>query len=507
MKRAVLFIICLLMLAGLPGCGKNRSGDPSASGGEPIVIATPQPHSTAEGNTAETSQPTEQPSEQPTPQLSETPTETPTETPEAVPTQEPRIPSDVEEAVAMYEGYPVGYDRIYRDDAPLYGPIPEPRFTMGEDGIYRSSEANGDNEAVIMLTGDLMCQTRQQLAAKTDTTYDFRGEFYYVKDLFAKADFVIGNLEASISPTAPYMSERSYVDGSPHLNCPITYLDAVRYAGYDMVVMSNNHNCDLGVRGIYDTLDRVDKFKLMHTGVYRNANECRYIVADIDGIRVGFLSYSTYFNHKEEHLSNEGREAMLNTYSKERLSGDVEKVRAAGAEYVIVYIHWGVEYESDPGRVEIIPFKEKSTGLPITIRVPMDQQYELAQEIADSGVDYIIGSHPHAIQPYDVLTSSDGRKVPIIYSMGNFTSHQKKDVSKDTMILRIVLSRGANGRIELTKEGYVPARMHVSYGGRSYTILPLTYPYRKDNMSDQFAPAYFRITKVVGSKLTIMGTF
>ena len=154
-----------------------------------------------------------------------------------------------------------------------------------------------------------------------------------------------------------------------------------------------------------------------------------------------------------------------------------------------------------------MPVKERISGREFSLRIPLDRQYQTAQELADAGVDYIIGSHPHAVQPYDVLTSADGRSVPVIYSMGNFVSHQKKDVSKDTMILRIVLVRDENGSVTLKKEGYVPARMHVSYKGRSYTVIPLTYPYRKDNMSDEFLPAYTRITKVVGGKLAVMGTF
>ena len=245
----------------------------------------------------------------------------------------------------------------------------------------------------------------------------------------------------------------------------------------------------------------------MLRATFRSAEDTRFVLVEVNGIKIGFMSYATYFNHKEEHLSNEGRAILLNRYSKERVERDVQAARAAGAEYVMVYIHWGVEYKNDPKLVVSIPMTEKLSGKKFSLWAAIDIQPGMAQELADGGVDYILGSHPPALQPYDVITAADGRKVPVIYSLGNFVSHQKKDVSKDTIILRVILSRDANGNVVLAKEGYVPARMHVSYEGRNYTVIPLTYPYRKDNMSKEFAPAYERITKVIGGKLPIMGTF
>ncbi len=494
MKRALAIILMLLMLAAV-GCSLDPAEEPDGDGGI-VAISTPVPHAGASGTSVPASA---------EPDASVSPTNTAAPLP-AAPTEEPRIPSGADEAAAMYEGYPLGTPHIERGPASPNHPIGEPRYALGADGIYHNSASSNDNEAVIMLTGDLMCQTRQQEAYHKGATYDFGGSFDYVRDLFGKADLVVGNLEATLCASTPYMEEQNYVNGSPNLNAPAVFLEAIRDAGYDMVVMANNHNCDSGVRGIYETLDRVDEYRLMHTGTFRNANETRYVIVDVDGINVGILSYATYFNHKEEHLSSEGRSILLNIYSPERVKNDVAAVRAAGAEYVMAYIHWGVEYQNDPNRIFTVPVTEKLSGKEFTLRAQTALQPGIAKELADSGVDYILGSHPHALQPYTVITASDGRKVPCIYSLGNFVSHQKKDVSKDTVILRIILTRDASGRVVLSKEGYVPARMHVSYNGRSYTVLPLTYPYRKDNYSGEFSAAFYRIAGAIGSKLPIMGT-
>ena len=499
MKRALLAVIAALLACSICGCGRPHGGNDQIIDIEGSATHAPAGSAEALFTEPAADEPT------PSPAVTEAPTASPTGVPTAPPSEAP-VPTSADEAVALYESYPLGYQPLSRAPVRANGQVKEPRYSPGSDGVYRSSSDSGDNEAVIMFTGDLMCQTRQQKAAKTSTGYDFNGSFDFVRGLFAKADLVVGNFEATTCPSAPYMSEQIQVDGSPNLNAPASFAEAIRNAGYDMVVMSNNHNCDAGVRGIYDTLDTVDEYGLAHTGLFRNAEETRYIVAEVEGIRIGLLSYATYFNHKEVHLTREGQDVLLNVYSPERVTRDVAAVRAAGAEYVFVYIHWGVEYKNDPSLVITVPIRERLTGKTFNIRVPLDQQLETAQELADAGVDYIIGSHPHALQPYTVLTSADGRRVPLIYSMGNFVSHQKLDISNDTIVLRVILTRDSSGRVVLSKEGYVPARTHVSFRGRDYAVVPITYPYNQGLSSDEFLPAYRRITQTIGNGLEIMGT-
>ena len=117
---------------------------------------------------------------------------------------------------------------VYRDLLDPLGKISEPRFTL-KDRVYKNEDAKETNEALLMFTGDLMCQTRQQEAAKTeDGTYNFNDSFSVVKNLFSKADLVVGNLESLLSNTSPYMSEEKELGGEPHCNGPSTYLDALK---------------------------------------------------------------------------------------------------------------------------------------------------------------------------------------------------------------------------------------------------------------------------------------
>lgn len=519
MKKAIITAAALMILICLTGC-RSASYD--------VAIDTPVPHPTRlpdeyvvsldpEMTVPPTDAPTPQataspaPTPEPTPVPTEAPTPEPTEEPTPVPWETPSVTSSpnadrlagltAEERAAVLR-----YERSYLEipifdrepESPSH-PVAEPRYTQGSDGVWRSSE-EGDGKAVIMLTGDIMCQTRQIEAGWKGDHYDFSESFAYVRSVFEKADFVVGNLEGTTCSHTPFMSEVLKTEGRPNLNYPSTFVEAVRDAGYDMVVNANNHCCDAGVRGVYDTLDHLDEYRLMHTGTFRGPEEPRYTIAEVDGIKIAVLSYASKieldgliviedhvysgFNEKERHFTDEGVDILLNTYSKERAVRDITAAKAAGAEFVFVFIHWGLEYTNEPH----------------------ESQYIMAQEIADAGADYIIGSHSHALQPYDTVRSADGREVPVLYGMGNFLSHQTPTVTKDNIIVRVTLKRDSSGKVRISDEGYIPAHVFKAFMGGDYVIVPVVKEYNGGVNSNQFAPAYERITKILGKKIKVLGT-
>lgn len=361
----------------------------------------------------------------------------------------------------------------------------KPRYYLYRDGIYHSESVDEDGIATIMLTGDLMCQGRQQEAGATeDNSFDFCDNFTYVADMFADADFVVGNLECTLSETASLMMEEPRVDGGIHCNAPSTYLDALRYAGFDLLMTANNHCLDTGLQGLFQTIAHLDQYGFLHTGTFLGEEDPRFVLTEIDGITVGFLSYTTKFNGNQVHLTEEGQEIFLNKYTSEKLIADVEAARNLGAEYIIAYNHWGTEYTNEQ----------------------TNQQELWAQEMANAGVDYIVGSHPHALQPYDILTADDGSEVPIMYSLGNFVSHQEKTVSKETVVLQLELGRNEDGDVVLLSDGAIPCRTFKTFLGNNYTTVPLTEPYSDGHSSQYFAEAYDHITAVVGDQIEILGT-
>ena len=161
----------------------------------------------------------------------------------------------------------------YPDYVPIERSTPEPsspiergRYFMKGDGHYMAIEPRGEGSAVLLFTGDIMCRGGQQKAAiNRYGEYRFDDSFSEVKPIFNDSDLVAGNLETTLCASSPYMSEMTPINGRPHDNAPPTFLAALRYAGFDLIAMANNHNCDAGVYGIIDTLKNVEDYEFMHT--------------------------------------------------------------------------------------------------------------------------------------------------------------------------------------------------------------------------------------------------
>ena len=398
-----------------------------------------------------------------------------------------------------------GYEAVvpqysYNDSAAAPVPADASSRYVRKDGIYTRPDAESTGEAVLMITGDLMCQYRQQNAAfissgkdyisaeeyqtlleqaikkqaqavaeqtagitdsadaavtgtadgtddamipsltetpvdvppldlgvipQPEGTWDFRESFQYARQILRKGDLVIGNLETMVSQSSPLGMQIFRLEGKPYLNAPASFLDAVKYAGFDLLTMANNHNVDTGLRGIYETLRNVNDWGFMHTGLFSSESDDRYIIVEVNGIRIGMVSYSAFYNDKDSNLTESGQDVLLNRYASDKAKADIRAARKAGAEFVIAFIHWGAENTHD------------TTW----------NQEQYARTLARAGADYIVGSHPHALQRYDIIETSDGREVPVIYSMGNFLSNMQRDINNDTIILQLNLQREEDGSI------------------------------------------------------------
>lgn len=346
------------------------------------------------------------------------------------------------------------------------------------NGYWDDPNDDNDDNAVIMMVGDMMCTGAQQGLQGYDTgEYDFNGSYKEVQPLLSGADLTVGNLETTLSSTWPYMHESGYINNKANCNAPSRYLDALKYAGVDGVVMANNHNCDAGEDGLQETIDQVERYELAHTGVFHSDRDQRYMMFDVNGIRVGFLSYVseiTGYNGKDEDWPKKSVQTNLNYYSKRKAKADMQTLRENGAEYVIVYMHWGV--------------KNAQTVKP--------SQKQAAQELADVGADYIVGSHCHLLQKYVELKAADGRIVPCFYSLGDFQSSiEQIPGNRDSAILRIRLKRHADGSIYLAKNYYIPCYTFTEYGGDYYVTVPVT-----EALSD-YDTIHTRIVDAVGTDI------
>lgn len=333
-----------------------------------------------------------------------------------------------------------------------------------------------------MFVGDLMCLSGQQYVASKQASegakYDFRPSFEYVKPILSRADCAVGNLESVISSSSPYASQQKDIGGMPNCNGPKAFLQALKYAGFDALALANNHCCDAGVKGIEETLDAIDEYGFKYTGLFRSESAKRYTMLNVKGIKVALLSYTEFYNGKNGPIVNAGRSYMLNTYSKDRMCRDVNAARNAGAELVVVYEHWGREHTHSP----------------------IDKQRQHAQELADAGVDIICGSHSHCMQPCKWITSSSGKKVLLMYSMGNFVSSMGQDAANDTVIVEVKITRESNGAVHAVSEKLHPCRVLYTFNGKGFVVMPTSKKDEYSSIRSQLTAAEQRILSVLNSE-------
>ena len=322
-----------------------------------------------------------------------------------------------------------------------------PRYVKGADGYWYNPQANETNRALLSFTGDLMCEPAQCREHRYGDSYFFHPAFQYVRSIFKNSDFAVSNLETTISDNSPYAGQYHVIGNQYHCNGPESYLDALRYAGLDALVNANNHDCDSGIMGLEDTVEAVKRHGFMQTGTM--VGEERAILVKINGIKVAILSWSTKYNKLDANLTEEGIREYLNPYIHEVACADVQWARDHGAEFVVGYIHWGKDYDM----------------------VPNEQQLEYLPQIGECGVDYIVGSHTHCLQNYDHYTRKDGKVIPMIWSMGNFVTNERKELCKHTGVLQLILNK-ENGEVKVENEAFIPCYVFNQYGTGRYVVVP-----------------------------------
>ena len=288
--------------------------------------------------------------------------------------------------------------------------------------------------ASLLAVGDIMVHSPQLKAQYNSSTgtYDFNNNFKYVKEYIEKADYSLANLETTLAGNDVY-SYSSY----PTFNSPDELSDALKNVGFDLLSTINNHSFDKSSLGVDRTLSTLKKKGFDTVGTRQNLSDDEYIIKDINNIKVGITSYS-YGEIKDNNkylngikVSDEWKD-KINIFDSsdvnkafETISSTTSKMKDSDIQIVI--LHWGIEYS----------------------RSETDFQKQLAQKLCDDGVDIIIGSHPHVVQPVETITSSDGKhKTLVIYSLGNYISNQRRETvgvySEDGLMVNIDISKKSN---------------------------------------------------------------
>lgn len=327
------------------------------------------------------------------------------------------------------------------------------------------------NTIEIIATGDILIHQEildTQYNSETEE-YDFNNNFKYIKEYIEKADLAIGNLETTLSGIENYG-----FSGYPSFNSPDSLADAMKSAGYDIVANMNNHCLDRDVSGYHRTRKTlVDKgFDVI--GTRESIDDKRYIIKDVKGIKIGVISYGYTMTAEDGNFGVNGISIpydllqLMNYYHPDTLENDmlnmkeqIELMREDGAEVIVFYMHWGDEYELEPN----------------------DIQKQIAQFLADEKVDIIFGTHPHSLQPIDMIQSSDGSSdTAVVYSMGNFLSSQRTErignpYTEDGVIVSVKINKDmTTNEITVDIPTYIPT--WVNWYGKDgklfYEVVPAT---------------------------------
>ncbi len=314
-------------------------------------------------------------------------------------------------------------------------------FIVGADAAAGQSPA-----AELLFVGDAMqhqAQLDQALAEGNGLNYDYSACFQLIAPDVMKADYAVCNLEVPLGGGPRY-------SGYPCFSAPDSYAEALRDAGFDLFLTANNHCLDSGDRAARRTLAALDSIGVDHIGTYHDALQRDSLIPfikNVNGFRIGFLNYTYGTNGISPR---DGMEVAL--IDRQRMAHEISRTRDAGAEILCVTIHWGIEY-----------VLEENTA-----------QRSLASFLADQGVDLIIGSHPHVVQPMEIIHNEKHRKdLLVVYSLGNFISNMKTTDTRGGALVKVRLQRDAEGKPSFTDASYDLLYCAKPTGpGSNYKVIP-----------------------------------
>lgn len=307
------------------------------------------------------------------------------------------------------------------------------------DTTLNEKIVKADTTISMSVIGDIMCHNTQYNDAYNSSTgkYDFSYVFENISEYVKDADIAIGNLETTFAG-----SSRGY-SSYPTFNTPEALAQNLKDIGIDVLSTANNHSLDKGYSGLESTINYLDSVGISHTGTFKSKEEQNDIlIKDVSGVKIAFLSY-TYGTNGIPVPSGKGY--CINLIDKDLISKHLELAKKENPDIICVNMHWGVEYQTKPNR----------------------EQEQLSDFLFENGVDIILGSHPHVLQPMEkrTVTLEDGTTKDgfVIYSLGNFISGQVKENTKDSIILNLQITKnGETGKISIDKATYTPIYMYKS---------------------------------------------
>lgn len=306
----------------------------------------------------------------------------------------------------------------------------------------------------ISAVGDIILHDEQIWSAynKENKAYDFMDDFKYIKSFIEESDIAYGTVEGT------YSGEEKGYSGYPSYNGPDSMITTLRETGFDVINVATDHSLDKGEEGIIRTEEKIDE-------LMSSVGNKKYIIKKVKGMKIAFTSYTYESKERELNGNKISENSTLNTFNYNKLDEGLEEMKSLieemkneGADFIVFGMHWGVEYNSEPSKYQI----------------------QIAEALNEYGVNLILGSNPHVIQPIRELEREDGHKTLVAYSLGNFISNQREETmgdrrTADGIILNLTLDKTRKG-VEIERWGYTPTwvyKIPKENKKSDYYILPI----------------------------------
>ena len=301
----------------------------------------------------------------------------------------------------------------------------------------------------LVFAGDVMGHDAQINAAYNVVTknYDYRPVYRYIKPYISQADIAIANLEVTLAGP-PYK-------GYPRFSSPDALATALKDAGFNLLLTANNHSVDRGGKGLNRTIHVLDSLNLIHTGTFINKqNRKNYypLIFEKKGIKIALLNITYGTNGLKAPPP-----CIVNYIDTLEIKNDLLKAKAVNPDMIITTIHWGTEYERKQNK----------------------HQEQLANFLIRNGTDVVIGSHPHVVQPIEVIYKNNTDSViknVIVYSLGNYVSNQRTRHRDGGIMFELNINK-VNGITSINDIYYLPTWVYkkITEKETGFYILPACY--------------------------------
>lgn len=334
------------------------------------------------------------------------------------------------------------------------------------------SEPAGPRELTLLAAGDVLVHLAVADQARADArrtgrgSFDFFPMFQHVSTRISKADLALCHLEVPLAePAGPFA-------GYPLFNAPPQVVDGIRRAGYDGCSVASNHTLDQGERGVVRTIRGLEAAGLGHAGSARNPHEAATArIYDRSGIKVAHLSYTMNFNGLRRPP---GKGWLANPIEPGKILAAAKRARAAGAQIVVLSLHWGTEYQHEPNA---------------------DQLRWAGQLITSPDIDLIVGHHAHVVQPFRRY----GDKW-VVFGMGNHLARQRTDATREGVMARITFTEVGPGRWRTSRIEAIPTWTDFAPAIRLVDLAAaLASPTLAPGRRRVYQAAYDRVTREVSA--------